>query len=348
MSNWYKIAKDLSKIAQIWNYDVSDEDLDEHTGERLFSSKIKELYELEYKYSTLKNNEFIGHPKRKENILSQFEKNIQRVGYEIKNQLLITIGKWLDKHALLDPEIWANGRVEDSMNEDGKWSLHEAVREYNRYYDETGKNRKNIFYLINMAIHDINSYPYLKSFLEDYVMESYVEMLKNDAFEDLDGFNERYNTNFENSDDAAEFAEEKNDISNIDEDLLYMYIGEDDEFIISAMESNGQPYQISQEIYKNLVFPLWYDYWSSQGIDETREAVEKIYDLLRKANGDDIGNLIATINLGLNAVHQTGKMLDYLSEDVNDDNLSRVLKEMTEGEFVQEADSQLREIGVKI
>lgn len=352
MNNWYKIAKDLSKIAQIWNYDIPDEDLDEYTGERTFSSKIKELYELEYKYSMLNNKPFLGSLQRQENISNQLEKNIKIIGHEIRDQLMTTLKNWLNKHALLSSGKWADERVNDAIEttdgNQGIYILVDVLREYNKYIDETGRDKKTIFYLIDIASQDINSYPYLKLFLEQYAVEGYVEWLKEEIYDNLDDFNFRYNKSFKDVDEAIEWAEEQNSIENVDiNEMLYLFTGGDEETIMNQIDSNGQPFQIAQEFYKNLVFPLWYEYWSSQGIEETRENIEEIYDYLKKSK-NQIGDLMASINMGLNAVHQTGSMLDYLSEDTGDNNLAETLNDATEGKFIDKANKELKSIGVKI
>ena len=57
--NWYK----LIKISQIWETNSSSD----------FADELLAFYELEYKYSALKNYPFRGSPQRYQNILNKVE-----------------------------------------------------------------------------------------------------------------------------------------------------------------------------------------------------------------------------------------------------------------------------------
>ena len=63
-NDWYSI----SKIAQIWMVDSDT-----------FEEQLSALYELEYKYSMLRDRPFNGMPKRQENILNKLESELSNI-----------------------------------------------------------------------------------------------------------------------------------------------------------------------------------------------------------------------------------------------------------------------------
>ena len=72
-------------------------------------------------------------------------------------------------------------------------------------------------------------------------------------------------------------------------------------------------------LYEYIVFPAWFGYWSQEGIEETRERIEKIELSLREIGSKDLQEQIETVNIAINASHQTGSMLDYISNNYDID-----------------------------
>lgn len=359
MKNWYRIAKDLSKVAQIWAYEEAEDDVDEYSGERNFASKIREMYELEYKWSMMGSRGFVGLPKRQENILRQLEMALVNVMEQVKDQLIETIGKWLNRHALLSPETWAKGRADDALEieEDTGFDLkihfENMISEYARYAFGNGSFRSNTpmeqtFYtMLNTALQNIESYPALKKFIEDGYLPDYKEMEKNDASYDLESFNTNHDVEFADEGAAHDWIDENFSLDNIDLDAGVIF-GGDMESFSAALDNWGVGDKIIQEFYQNQVFPVWHRHWASQGIEETRKTVEKIYADLQSSSSSNAGNMIARVNMGLNVAHQTGDMIDYLEEDTNSENLKSVLDEATEGVNVERFNEELRMVGVQI
>jgi hypothetical protein len=193
-------------------------------------------------------------------------------------------------------------------------------------------------------LNNLEDYPSLKNFLYNSVLDGYMEMRKEDAYSNLEGFNESYNTSFDNVDDAVNWVD---DNAQIDSDMTYSVFEDSADLFTQIAESHGNLEEICLEFYANLIFPLWYEYWSSQGIDETRETVETIYDNLKNVSSD-VEQLTAAVNMGLNAVHQTGKMVEYLSQDTGDYDIEKTLLYASEGNFVDKLNKELRMVGVKI
>lgn len=80
------IAEDIGKIAKEVRADES------------FSSKLKLLYELEYKYNMIKTRPFSGFVNRKENILARLEFDLYKVMKDVNDELYWFYNEWLEEH----------------------------------------------------------------------------------------------------------------------------------------------------------------------------------------------------------------------------------------------------------
>jgi hypothetical protein len=335
--NWYS----LFKIAQIWNM-PSD----------TFEDKLKALYELEYKYSMLTSKPFSGIPERHQNILENVEGRLYDVAIEVKDELLKTIGLWLEGHALLSPITWANKRAEDVADEDLGSSTRdmfvEMLSEYKKYSNADGKYARNIDFdieflkLLSQACRNLNNFPKLRVVLNGY-MEDHKEYLRQESREvGLEEFGQMYNKKFETEEQVEDFIDSLT-LDDIDiENYIY-----DTESFLNLVESTGYVNEVLSEFYKAFVFPHWAKFWRSKGIAKTRKNVEKVYNILSDATGD-IKSLMAAISLGLNVAHQNGHMLDYLEQNTGSNDLRVLLDSLTKGEHVKEWNQQLNEIGVQI
>ncbi|MFA7219234.1 MAG: hypothetical protein WC119_01860 [Synergistaceae bacterium] len=356
MRNWYKISKDLYKVAQIWAYEPDEDDIDNFDQERTFASKIKEFYELEYKLAMLRSKPFNGVPRRKENIEMQLVNSLTEVAGELREKGLATIWKWLESHAILTPHTWANKRVEEyieSNGHDARQMLNNMLWEYDRYsHDKVEYSAvrgfdysKHLYKILSEALGGKERYPSFIDYVESAFLSDYKEDQIGYAHDDLEDFNSSNNTNFKTAEDAEEWIENNFTTDSVNVDMLFS--GDIDNFAAS-LENWGNANDIIGEFYQNQVFPLWYSHWSEQGIDETRENVENIYNKLEAANSSDLGNLCAMVSMGLNAAHQTGDMIEYLENDLGESDLKSTMDAIEGGAFVEKANKQLAEIGVQI
>lgn len=357
--NWYiKI-----KLAQVWQTDQEE-------GVS-FKEDLANLYELEYKYNTLKKYPFKGHDRRKENILSKLEQKLSYLISKIKKVLIKLFEGWLSQHALTDPDAWAESRLynsyfsdlEEYMYESGSSPVdifHSVVDNYKRLQNNN-QLWFNTFQKINWRQasleilkeieSNISSYPTMKNFLEFLGNERKEYMLEELNQDGLDEFNNMYNKNFSSQEEAEKFIQDAS-VSDLGYNLLDFWDFYDDNFWNLAHE-HGFLEGILTEINRNLVFPVWYQYWSSQGIEETRETIENVYSMLIKSNS--INDSITAINIALNTVHQNGTILEYLEEygvtedyDVNDIGITEGdLSELSDRD-VGEWNQQLRTVGVEI
>ncbi|MFW6008395.1 MAG: hypothetical protein ACOCP8_03925 [archaeon] len=323
--NWYK---KIIKIAQIWN--VSSDSL---------KDKLKAIYELEYKYQAINNNNNIS-PQRKENILNQIEKKLQEIIPEIKDIFLEVFEDWLRSHALLEPSEWAESRVETLEMEDETTRIDNALEELYRYTMggvDHDNNRIRQYFLSNMDTY-VNQVPALKH-IKGLIQEDYKENKINELdIEELKYFNEEQDTNFplnqEGIDQAIEYIE------NMDFNLELSDLIDGIDTLTLIAENIGLFEELIFQIYRNLVFPAWYEYWKSMGIEETRENVENVYNML-KQDSNNIREEIKKINIALNTAHQNGNLIeDYFDGDIDSD----FLMYLSNGSYVKEIDKELSQL----
>lgn len=309
--NWYKILK----FSQIWS--------ENHSPYRPgFADDLYFLYESEYKYSMLSQypERFKGNPQRRANILEQFEDNIRFLIDEIATPIHTTFERWLDKHAILDPGSWADERLEDALNSTNNcqevvgWIEGEASRYFGDFANTISRN--------------IDDYPNIQRFFRDIKQDFYQMEL-----EDLEYTDETYQTL--DSLQQEEYAKKK--LQHMEDmtfaEYLDNYIGVSGnasffEWISGSCEYAGDG--ILHDLYK-VLFIFWYEKWSAEGIDETRESIEKIYQQLENIEQFPIKQAIIVINSAIGAAHQTGDMLDYLSDDIDEssDEIRQLMTSLT-------------------
>lgn len=345
--NWYSTIKIADLVPQYVSGEIDD--------------AIHSLYEIEYKYSMLKQKPFNGHPKRYENIMKILESNFVDVAEEVKSLLIEVYEYWLSNHALLDPMAWGKARVIESLDSDDfSYVMNNMVSEfedrsvpssaYNMGYgrNQGFENFKEAFFDL---IEKESSTPALINFKKS-IYYGQKEYLRELFMDDTDEFNSIYDTEFtiEDQDEAEEFIENLQ-IDDI-RDLMYFEDVEGLKDTIYRM-NDYTPYYIDPEeflieVYSGVIFPLWRDEWVPQGIEKTRKGVEQTYELLKSANPSDMGDMSAKINVAINQAHQTGGMSDHIDQRTGSYGIAQKLNELTQGKYVEEWNNELREIGVVI
>jgi hypothetical protein len=346
--NWYKR---IIKFAQIW----------ETGSDESFEGELKAIYELEYKLQALKNFDFTGLEERKYNMIEKLEDSLEMAIQEVKDPLLYTFEKWLESHALLDPQLWAEKRfVGDydygyGSSNAGLQELESVISEYERYKN---KNKGGLFRgtsneyergfseILNIAMANKENFPTLIA-IEEIYSSDYRTMLE----EELQSEGEEQfgiNRTGEPFNDAQALDYIQGEIENFDmSDYIYNYGIEG--FIHSMGNNSIDLDQFLIELNKNIVFPLWFSFWEERGIEETRENVENAYKMLEEEG--DINYQIVAINHALNTTHQTGEMIDYLEQnnpDISGTNIKGLLDELSSNKFLPQWNKQLKEVGVKI
>jgi len=343
--NWYNR---FLKIAQIWNVE---------TGE--LDSNLSALYELEYKLSMLNSKPWNGSPERKENIEQNIIQKLEVVLDDIKTTLLSTFDNWLENHALFTPNTWASKRAEILIDGVGtEDTLISMIDEYLRYRD--GKHyhkqfgygdgalkyqRSEMMKVLRACAKDPKRFPefnkVLVLLLYDYKqMEE--ERLNSEGFSE---YGRLIGKRFRNEEQAENYIK-KLTTKNIDID----YFIDDLASFASILDNNGYNQTVIAELFEKLVFPLWFEYWSGAGIENTRKNIETIREKLYNMDINDIKNAIAVISIALNACHQTGDMLDYIADEEGGSAqyYRGLLDQLSAGTNVEEWNRQLREVGVEL
>tara|TARA_Y100000310_G_scaffold160067_1_gene159743 strand:+ start:87 stop:1142 length:1056 start_codon:yes stop_codon:yes gene_type:complete len=350
--NWYS----LLKLAQIWNIET----------DYSFKDELHRAYQLEYKRAMLLNRPFNGMEQRKENIIKQVEENLFEALNNLKEPLINVFQRWLQSHALTNPQQWAEQRSL-APSEYSDWEeYYESAGE--RAYDTMNslvdtymrlKNNNNLWYsayqspnwdsAFQKMMNENNGFD-LPAFqnLTNLLLDDYKMMRREEIQQDLEEYNAQYGTQFINEDEAMNFVQNATaeQLGQQAMDILAYY---DLETLMQIAHEQGMLETLIFEINKNIVFPVWYEYWSSKGIKETRATVEKVFSMLNSSEGLD--DTIVAVNLSLNTAHQNGSMLEYLEEYGEQEDAyeaQQLLDQMSKGAFLEEWNEELREIGVQI
>jgi hypothetical protein len=342
-NNWYKYA-------QIWNVNTEG-DIEE---------KLTALYELEYKYSMVRDRPFSGLSERHDNILMNLEEKLEEVVEDVKDTLLRVFGKWLESHALLSADTWAEKRIEDLLREEGdiKGAYQNMVSEYMRYaiyhgqyHSPTDQSAHDRFFneILDKAKKNIRYFPYLSRIFEGGLYD-YKNMLMDDLeSEGLKEFSDRMGKRFKNEEQAKNWINSLT-VNKVDPDSLFYSEGIDG--FVNIVHNLGYENEVLKELYKKFVFPHWVEYWRSVGIAETRKTIANIYRKLQGISSSDVRGAMAIISLALNASHQTGEMMDYIAQEAGGSGsaseVKALLDDLSSGSHVEDWNRQLKEVGVQV
>ena len=309
------------KLASEWNTLPDSDDL---------KDLIDALYELEFKYSQLKNqaDKWKGNPQRYDNTLNGISKKLLSVTKDIAKQLLPVYKDWLASHAITNPDKWAEARYKDNAEIDDSTLFGALEGEYGRY----GKGNIEDEIRTQTSKH-LNSLPHLREFLDEFAKEE---------INNLESEKDEY--------EEEEYQDRIKTLEDPDNMLDYMFdVWGVSEFINNFV--NNDP-NLAEELYilwyEEIVFPVWYAKWGAEGIDETRERVEDRYKEIKSLASGSISDpqkAAGMTNAALQESHQTGQMMDYIEQqyDVSASHLEN-LSNMDTSEWKKE----LKEMGLKV
>jgi len=315
--------------------------------EEILADDLKELYNINYKYDMIKLSKFNGLPKRRENIIKKIEFDGVIVANSVIKELITVFEGWLSRHDLDSPVNWAKIRVQglDYINDNVREIIDAIESEYNDYSKIFNNNSSSQLiydyfqYIVNNNIIDkVSVYDWL-GYLADDLVEMYTEYI------DDDSFSTEERESYQKMIDSLEDGEYEYVFEYIDN-----VIGLDEvkHYIIGALENadiDNEDFYV--ELYEYMVFPLWSEYWKSQGISETRDTIYKIKnDLDIALKSKDLSNKFKVINIALNASHQTGSMLDYF-EDESPEIDKKLLDDLSNMD-VTKLNNELRVQGFKV
>lgn len=326
----------LFKKAQVWRPDpIEKYDFNEYTEANSFEVELKELYRLYYIYyeiSTKIKGQSEAFSQRFANILNNLSKAILTVGNSLRKKILLTFEKWLDAHAILNPKQWAEARLREDRDRveyggEGTY-LDSALSEY-RTYNQSVKD----YYIVTMIMNKINETPYFKQYLQSYVGE-YIDSYAEEELREI------YSVP-ENVDPYSYVKQQLNSGAYNFEDVLPMEFDTLTDILASDISLDEE---VAFVFYKDYIFPLWYSKWSQRGIEQTRATVENNFELLKNVDGNNVGQLVAAVNIGLNTAHQNGSMLEYFEQDYGADRLDRLFEDLTKGRWNIMWDQQINEL----
>lgn len=301
------------------------------------------LYELTYKYQYLQNHNFQGHPKRLQNILQQTENSARTVIADFVDILQPVFENWLSGHALLTPRTWATKRVEEWFEIGGgsPSSLASLI------VDQCNIQRERKNFNISPELHRLDE-PVRSG--QAHVLNRLFETAKLELVE-ADTENALYENKEEQRDEEEIEAEIKQRYEEMPfTEYLSTFYNDDLETFIEQSSEIYDLETICIELAQFLCFPIWYGFWKPQGIDQTRERVQNAYNMLRVVERQPINQALATINIVINTCHQTGDMLDYISEVTQDSKgeIRHTMDVLSNNTEFREWDLDLQEVGLQL
>jgi hypothetical protein len=291
---WYELVKH----GQIWQTNYERDSV---------GSMLSALYELTYKIQTLQNQGFKGYPKRYDNILKGLENSARQVINDMSDILVPVFENWLSGHALLSPKTWASKRIEEceQVGEDTPESIATALLN-GVHYDPNDKMPK-------IQPSDIleNMDDAVRNGQASYVSE-WFKIIKSEMLEqDLEA-NEENNNN-----EHSDYSMSEESIRQANEEMTFSdycsnYFGDNLTDVIAAIADYYPGAEVYKVFFQFGLFPIWYGYWRTKGIDDTRARVEKAYQTLLQIPNMNINQALLNINIVINTAHQTGDMIDYI------------------------------------
>lgn len=275
------------------------------------SEYVYSIYECEYKKFIISKSDI--HPKRKENILKYLNNNITQSILYLKDYLSSAFLWWIDLHDTSNIEKWSEKRAQDAFGDERDCTRNFKIAVYD-YKEFTGKNLDHLIFTIS---NNIEKFPNWNNY------RLYLINLQN----------EDNSNNFNNEEE--EFFELKKDASLYDA-IEYMNIN--DESLFCEYRENDE---LVTEIYK-IIAPFWFEKMEQQSFSKTLANVKNVYNSLKTVNPSNENDAIKKINLAIGTSHQNGDMTDYMNIDVS------LLEKLTRGDFIQQWNNDLKEIGIKI
>ncbi len=306
---------------------------------------LEAFYELVYKYQQLDMHKWAGAPdsyESKEEALAICEAGIRDMAAEIAQGLIYVYDHWLEQHAITEPKKWGKARVE--MEDEvgtlgGPDALENVISEFAILSEQIGKGPgarydvghregrrwwKNVF--LRELPDRVEELPVFKRLAKPYLDELYQIDLEEWKSGSIGG----------NLDEKPQ----KRDIS----DFFDIY---DVEEFAQGLDPDDLK-DLLAELYTVMVFPVWYGRWKKEGIDKTRDRIEKaskqLHKISKKADHLAIDDLNRELNIIINLTHQTGSMLDYIQQ-IHGEVTSEFLENLSNMD-VSEFDEELVAMGM--
>lgn len=278
------------------------------------AENLYRLYEIEYKYSMIKQNYSQiaqRNPRRADRIMDMLAEAASKTAKDIAHRLEPIYEKWLSSHVLTDPKEWARQRMESWDSQD---ELLRSIRQEILMQKGSSGDTIPFRYLENnlSGISDSrmqSDYPNLFN-LGQTIKEEEIDFHREDEEHDLA--------------DELEQQEISDFLSNQIQDfgLVEWFNSIDFTFVDGAT-----PEETIIELKALLQFPVWYEQWEEEGIDQTREEVEDAYDSLKEfVSGmwtkETVGEgFFQQMNWIIQITHQTGGLIEDYAERYGGENI---------------------------
>lgn len=291
--NWFRLAK----FGQIWNVEYHTDSLE---------ACLSALYQLTYKYQQLQIHKFKGHPKRHENILLGIEQRARQVIQDTINILEPAFSKWLAQHAITNPVAWGTNHI-DQQFEMAEGSPDALGTMFNNFTLWPGENRKIVIPPDAVAEH-------LDAPLRNGQMPYLAQWFKAVKAEMAEGDKENQGELDTRPEEQIDEYYEQLDFS----DYFAEFYENNWVYMMEQIAQHQDIYEVAKEIASYGLFPEWFGYWRSVGIEQTRENVEQAYALIHQLKSQPIDKALANINIIINTCHQNGDMLEYITEETSE------------------------------
>ena len=281
--------------------------------EELTEDDLTNLYTLNYKYDIMRSSK----PKRFDSEDAFRKKQIKTnelgrayldpLENDIIDELLLVFNSWLESHAITEPKKWAAARVKFLEGFEPVEILESITSEYINYsvYNKKNFDELSLSELYNEQLGDVSGSE-LNTFINEHLKNDEINRIRNDI--------EHY---------KGQDVDYSEDIKQLEEDLEHIENNEFDDIYVDVhtiLYAQDMGYDVFEEMYEHLVFPLWFEHWGPRGIEDTRNRIERVANQLTHARGlkfteKNIREKNIIINSALGAVHQTGGMMDYIESE---------------------------------
>lgn len=297
--------------------------------EEITAEELTNIYELNYMYDMMRISSYTGIPERRDNLIRNIEDKAIGICDDVLEQLNDIFYDWLESHALTSAKSWAKSRAKD-LEEYGdsrpELAFVEPFHDYLNYKYKNSANPPRISYDFNGRITG------LPKEIDEMVEEYVFHIQEHNLFEDcalsdwfetkLIEFKDDFETELSGMDEDDDKTQVLDNIKRANDRDYTLLI--DFEFVnrrnmeFGIEEGLIDIVDLAEDIYEYVCFPLWFEYWKKQGIVQTRDRINITRENMLKAlHDDDLTEKFKIINIALNAVHQTGDMIDYVEREHN-------------------------------
>jgi len=260
------------KLAQLWEINSDGE----------FDDELRRIYELEYKLSMLGSRPFSGMPKRQQAILARLEDEARDSVTNVVDALMPVFEKWLQGHALTNPDDWSDSQMEFSREELGddfdQWwdnfmATGQNYRSLRPSYSQENTDCSELFQILTQL--DNNGF---EMFMRDWAYGK-KEAVQENKWSDWNSGHSEHETEeeLELAIEQEQLQYDQQTIGDYFEAFSGPHCSSVQEALRQVAMSTGiEP--LFRMLYSKFLFPKWFAHWQPQGIEDTRHRRHKAKD----------------------------------------------------------------------